>query len=135
MGGGKTLCEILTVADAMSLSMAGSRVDGNLSSMVLCGRPSSEAATVPGADCHSAVAMPPPCKPFWSKNHAIRPCTDAFQGIHTPVIYQPLANCAPIASLSGYRNPTVCILLKETAQDRAVQVGTGEGGSKISRVC
>ena len=24
--------------------------------------------------------MPPPCKPFWSKNHAIRPCSDAFQG-------------------------------------------------------
>ena len=29
--GGKTLCEVLTVADAMSLSMAGSRVDCNLS--------------------------------------------------------------------------------------------------------
>ena len=27
---GKTLCEILTVADAMLLPMAGSRVDGNL---------------------------------------------------------------------------------------------------------
>ena len=60
--------------------MSGPRVDGNLSSMVLCGRPSSEAATVPGADCHSAVAMPPPCKPFWPKNHAIRPYFDTFQG-------------------------------------------------------
>ena len=60
--------------------MSGPRIDGNLFSMVLCGRPSSEAATVPGADCHSAVAMPPPCKPFWPKNHAIRPYFDTFQG-------------------------------------------------------
>ncbi len=77
---GKTLCEILTAADAMPLPVAGPRADGNLFRRVLRGRPSSEAATVPGADCHSAVAMPPPCKPFWSKNHAIRPCSDAFQG-------------------------------------------------------
>ena len=79
-GSGKTLCEILTAADAMPLPVAGPRADGNLFRRVLRGRPSSEAATVPGADCHSAVAMPPPCKPFWSKNHAIRPCSDAFQG-------------------------------------------------------
>ena len=44
------------------------------------GHPFSGAAAVPGAGCRGAVAMPSPCKPFWSKNHAIRPCSDAFQG-------------------------------------------------------
>ena len=44
------------------------------------GHPFSGAAAVPGAGCRGAVAMSPPCKPFWSKNHAIRPCSDAFQG-------------------------------------------------------
>ena len=42
--------------------------------------PFSGTAAVPRAGCRGAVAMPPPCKPFWSKNHAIRPCSDAFQG-------------------------------------------------------
>ena len=74
------MCEILTAADAMPLPVAGSSANSKLFRHVLRGRPSSEAATVPGADCHSAVAMPPPCKPFWSKNHAIRPCSDTFQG-------------------------------------------------------
>ena len=74
------MCEILTAADAIPLPVAGSRVNSKLFRHVLRGRPSSEAATVPGADCHSAVAMPPPCKPFWSKNHAIRPYSDTFQG-------------------------------------------------------
>ena len=47
---------------------------------VPCGRSFRGVAGAPGADCRGAVAMPPPCKPFWSKNHAIRPCSDAFQG-------------------------------------------------------
>ena len=74
------MCEILTAADAIPLPVAGSRVNSKLFRHVLRGRPTSEAATVPGADCHSAVAMPPPCKPFWSKNHAIRQYSDTFQG-------------------------------------------------------
>ena len=44
---GKTLCEILTVADAMLLLMSGSRVDDNLSGMTLCGCPFNGAATAP----------------------------------------------------------------------------------------
>ena len=58
----KTLCEILTVADAMPLSMAGPRVDCNLSrhgSM----RPSIQRgisrarSRLPRRDCHAARTM------------------------------------------------------------------------------
>ena len=132
-GSGKTLCEILTAADAMSLSMAGPRIDGNLSRHISA-RPSLQRSgsrtwsRLPRRGCHAipmqAVLVQKPCHPHASRSgpktmpsgHA----TTLSKGIHTPVICHSSANSAPIASLPGYRNPTVCILLKKTAQDRAV---------------
>ena len=55
---GKTLCEILTVADAMSLPMADPRVDQNLSRYGSMWPSIQWAVAASGADCHGMVAMP-----------------------------------------------------------------------------
>ena len=47
MAVGKTLCEILTTANVMSLPVVSPRVDGNLSGTVLCGHLFNEEATTP----------------------------------------------------------------------------------------
>ena len=62
-GSGKTLYEILTVAGAMLLPMAGPRVDCNLSRHGSV-RPSLQrAVTAPEADCCGAVSVPLLCRP------------------------------------------------------------------------
>ena len=133
------MCEILTAADAMPLPVAGSSANSKL----FRARSERPVPPVRRRPCPEPTATAQlPCHPHASRSGPkTMPSGHAptlSKEIHTSVIYQPPANCAPIASLPGYRSPTVCILLKETAQDRAVQVGTGGGkeeGSKISRIC
>ena len=55
---GKTLCGILTVADAIPLPIASLRVDRKLSRHDFAWPSLQRAAAVPGADCYGVVAMP-----------------------------------------------------------------------------
>ena len=78
-GGGKTLCEILTVAGAMPLYMATRRPAITCPGAVSCGRLFNEEATVSGADYRDSIAVPPPCGPVPAQMSCRLPYANAFQ--------------------------------------------------------
>ena len=57
-GSGKTLCEVLTVVDAMPLPILVRGSTVTCSGTAPCCRHFSWEATVSGADCHGVIAMP-----------------------------------------------------------------------------